>query len=82
VPLSFEANQGQTDGQVKFLSHGDGYSLFLTSNEVVSRCGRQLAPKLRPSGFRMELREPIMAPRLPAPMSAVATTRVRPKKWR
>ena len=29
VPLSFEANQGQTDSQVKFLSHGDGYSLFL-----------------------------------------------------
>ena len=30
VPLSFEANQGQTDSQVKFLSRGDGYSLFLT----------------------------------------------------
>ena len=40
VPLSFEANQGQTDSQVRFLSRGDGYSLFLTSNEVSSRCGR------------------------------------------
>jgi hypothetical protein len=24
VPLSFEANQGQTDSRVKFLSRGDG----------------------------------------------------------
>ncbi len=29
-PLSFEANQGQTDPQVKFLSRGPGYTLFLT----------------------------------------------------
>ena len=33
--MSFESNEGQTDSQVKFLSHGDGYSLFLTSNEAV-----------------------------------------------
>src|ERR1039458_6200955 len=35
LPLSFEANQGQTDSEVKFLSRGSGYSLFLTSNEAV-----------------------------------------------
>jgi Beta-propeller repeat/Abnormal spindle-like microcephaly-assoc'd, ASPM-SPD-2-Hydin len=35
LPLSFEANQGQTDGRVKFLSRGSGYSLFLTSDEAV-----------------------------------------------
>jgi hypothetical protein len=35
LPLSFEANQGQTDGQVKFLSRGSGYTLFLTSTEAV-----------------------------------------------
>ena len=35
LPLSFEANQGQTDPQVKFHSRGRGYSLFLTSNEVI-----------------------------------------------
>lgn len=35
LPLSFELNQGQTDTQVKFLSRGSGYSLFLTSNEAV-----------------------------------------------
>src|SRR2546425_2470067 len=27
MPLSFEANQGQTDRRVKFLSRGDGYTL-------------------------------------------------------
>ncbi len=35
LPLSFEANQGQTDGQVKFLSRGKGYGLFLTGSEAV-----------------------------------------------
>ncbi|MBI2986552.1 MAG: hypothetical protein HYY45_07275, partial [Deltaproteobacteria bacterium] len=33
--LAFEANQGQTNGQVKFLSHGKGYTLFLTPTEAV-----------------------------------------------
>jgi hypothetical protein len=35
LPLSFEANQGQTDHQVKFLSRGNGYSLFLTEKAAV-----------------------------------------------
>jgi hypothetical protein len=35
LPLSFEANQGQTDARVKFLSRGSGYTLFLTSDEAV-----------------------------------------------
>src|SRR3989449_673084 len=35
LPLSFEANQGQTDPQVKFLSRGSGYTLFLTPTEAV-----------------------------------------------
>jgi hypothetical protein len=35
LPLSFEANQGQTDGRVKFLSRGSGYSLFLTNDGAV-----------------------------------------------
>ena len=34
LPLSFEANQGQTDARVKFLSRGPGYTLFLTGDEV------------------------------------------------
>jgi hypothetical protein len=37
LPLSFELNKGQSDQQVKFLSHGPGYDLFLTSTEAVLR---------------------------------------------
>jgi len=35
LPLSFEANRGQTDSRVKFLSRGAGYTLFLTPREAV-----------------------------------------------
>src|SRR2546428_9634271 len=35
LPLIFEVNQGQTDPQVKFLSRGSGYTLFLTPTEAV-----------------------------------------------
>jgi hypothetical protein len=35
MPLSFEANAGQTDSRVKFLSRGAGYTLFLTRDEAV-----------------------------------------------
>jgi hypothetical protein len=35
LPLSFEANQGQTDRRVKFLSRGPGYGLFLTPTGAV-----------------------------------------------
>src|SRR5271157_3530994 len=39
LPLRFEANQGQTDSHVKFLSRGRGYSLFLTGDEAVLTLG-------------------------------------------
>src|SRR5580704_2970226 len=35
MPLSFEENRGQTDPQVRFLSRGNGYALFLTSTDAV-----------------------------------------------
>jgi hypothetical protein len=35
LPLRFERNQGQTDTGVKFLSRGEGYTLFLASGEAV-----------------------------------------------
>jgi len=35
LPLSFERNQGQSAEAVKFLSHGKGYTLFLTPTEAV-----------------------------------------------
>ena len=44
LPLNFEANQGQTDDSVKYLSRGGGYTLFLTPTEAVLR--------LRPAGSK------------------------------
>ena len=35
LPLSFEANEGQTDREVQFIARGSGYNLFLTSSEAV-----------------------------------------------
>jgi hypothetical protein len=35
LPLSFEANQGQVDPQVKYLARGPGYTLFLTPGAAV-----------------------------------------------
>jgi hypothetical protein len=46
LPLSFEANQGQTDKRVRFLSHGRGYGLFLTADEAVL--------EVQDSGFRIQ----------------------------
>lgn len=45
LPLTFEANQGQTDSHVKFLSRGSGYALFLTGDEaVISMRGGEAKP--------------------------------------
>ena len=35
LPLAFEANHGQTDGQVQFLARASGYQLFLTRGDAV-----------------------------------------------
>jgi len=50
LPLSFEANRGQTDGQVKFLARGRGYALYLTADEAVLAL-RQGKPESNPPGL-------------------------------
>src|SRR5262249_14181008 len=50
LPLSFEANQGQTDPKVKFLSRGPGYQLFLLPDEAVLTL--QQPGKLKPARNR------------------------------
>lgn len=37
VPLSFEANRGQSDARVDYLSRGRGYTLLLTRDQAVLR---------------------------------------------
>jgi uncharacterized protein (TIGR03437 family) len=86
VPLSFEANQGQTDSQVKFLSCGDGYSLFLTSHEAVFTLRPPAGAKTPPPVVRMELRGANRAAQLTGAdkLEGVANYYVGndPKKWR
>ena len=35
LPMRFEVNEGQTDGRVKYLARGAGYTVFLTGEEAV-----------------------------------------------
>lgn len=43
LPLRFESNHGQSDPHVRFLSHGAGYTLFLTPTEAVLALAGQAA---------------------------------------
>ena len=45
IPLSFEANRGQTDAQVQYLARGPGYTLFLTATEAVLALTQQERPQ-------------------------------------
>jgi hypothetical protein len=51
LPLAFEANQGQTDSQVKYMARGNGYTLFLTASDAVfslqSRSSESAKSKIR-----------------------------------
>ena len=53
LPLSFEANHGQADARVKFLSRTGGYSLFLTGDEaVLALSGKKSSPQgLKPASL-------------------------------
>ncbi len=58
LPLSFEANAGQADRQVKFLSRGDGYGLYLTGREAVlalhkGGCAGAATSSVRTPGHRL-----------------------------
>src|SRR5437879_1772617 len=59
LPLQFEQNQGQTGKDVRFLSRGPGYGLYLTGNEAVLALG-----KPTPLALRMRLVGAAIAPRV------------------
>jgi len=60
LPLSFEANQGQTDPRVKFLARGQGYTLFLTQGGEAVLTLRKPAPK--PKSLRAAAHAPAAKP--------------------
>ncbi len=41
LPMAFEPNVGQTDGRVRFVARGRGYSVFVTPGEVALGLGRE-----------------------------------------
>jgi uncharacterized repeat protein (TIGR01451 family) len=71
LPLSFEVNRGQADGQVKFLARGQGYTLFLTSQEAVlslqksDGSGRREGKSERPGLELIADRQALLRDRLP-----------------
>jgi uncharacterized repeat protein (TIGR01451 family) len=61
-PMSFEANEGQTDARVKFISRGAGYTLFLTSDGAVLKLlSSTAAPQPKTSAV------PAIGPSMPFP---------------
>jgi len=68
LPLSFDANRGQTDGRVKFTSRGNGYALYLGGSDAVlalrlgsqklmatGRQGENSTPTPKPAVLKMKL---------------------------
>lgn len=51
LPLSFEANEGQVDKRVKFISRGAGYTLFLTPDQAVLALSKHEQNAGTPSGL-------------------------------
>jgi hypothetical protein len=60
LPLHFEANQGQTDDRVKFVTRGTGYAMFLTGTEAVLVLSSPAAPEKNDRRFlpRMKAHPP------------------------
>ena len=83
LPLHFEANQGQTDDQVKFLARGSGFALFLTSTEsvlVLRKAGE--APEVLRMRFLAANPRPAIAGRKELPGKSHYFIGNDPKKWR
>jgi len=69
IPMHFEKNMGQTDEGVKFISSGQGYTLFLTSTEAVLSLRKSETEEWRPEtgdrksvlgriSYRLKIRNP------------------------
>jgi hypothetical protein len=71
LPWAFEINQGQAAQQVRFLSRGKGYTLFLTNSEAVMvlRDGSGSVPGAWPATWSGRLVQPT-SPRLRMPFRA------------
>jgi len=57
LPLAFEANQGQTDPQVKYVARGRCYKVFLTANDTVFAMNSSSQAATRAVGKQRLLRD-------------------------
>ena len=73
IPLSFEANRGQTDSAVKFVSRGPGYTLFLTPTEAVLALRKSADSVLSERLNSRESKGPVLSERLNSRESKGAT---------
>ena len=71
LPLSFEPNLGQSSPEAKYLAHGDGYSLFLTSNEAVLVLGSSSKSKTSSAARADVLRMQLVGANSSATFSAI-----------
>lgn len=82
VPLSFEANHGQVNKQVKYLTRANGHNLFLTPNEAVI----ELKHKETASTLRMKLHGAAPKPEVRGEWQLEGTTNYflgnDPNQWR
>src|ERR1700731_3425780 len=89
LPLAFEPNQGQTNSQVKFLTRGVGYELFLTPQESVFVLGTGSAGHARSTEkaavLRMNLKganqHPVLIGREELPGNSNYLSGRDPKNW-
>jgi hypothetical protein len=91
LPLQFEANRGQTDKDVRFLSRGAGYGLYLTASEAVLVLAKPAAKRDEQApaesvALRMRLvgagREPVVTGLDELPGKANYFIGRDPSKWR
>ncbi|WP_374088676.1 SBBP repeat-containing protein [Methylomicrobium lacus] len=93
LPLSFERNEGQSDRAVRFMSRGQGYTLFLTPTEAVlalrkteKESAAKPAASAEPLALRMKLvdanPEPIIEGQDVLPGKVNYLKGKDPKQWR
>jgi len=86
LPLHFERNVGQADGSVRYLAHGPGYGLFLSTDEAVLELrrggGEDAAPAVVRARFLGARSDPEVVGEEPLPGFSHYLRGNDPSKWR
>jgi hypothetical protein len=60
LPLAFESNQGQADPRVRYLAHGEGYTLLLTASDVLFALNPLASTRARSNHGLIEKKSPTL----------------------